>query len=132
MTRELTDDWGMLRAIGYAQELTDLTQNSDRAILPAAWNSSVQVPFRGIAIFALATPGNQHSFTFFLQSAGTTIGAVTMTTSGNFWQTSANFSLRGLTDYVSVRHDTNAQDGDEMAGAHSADGSRIWAILLPA
>lgn len=131
------DYLGALRPISLIQELTGLDQGADMAIIPAAWAASVHVDVATIAIFALVTPSNQHSFTFFQTDGSTTntMGAVTMTTSGHFWTTAvtpgAGSFLKGQTHWVTVRHDTNGQDADEMAGAHVTSGSRLWAILIP-
>ena len=127
---ERVDDWGSLRAIGYAQELTNLARGTDKAILPAAWSQSQQIPFRAIAIFALSTPANSHSFKFTLQQAGTNLGSVVMTTSGNYWKVDVNFSMKGYTDWITVEHNA-AGVSSEMSDPHTEEGNRIWAILIP-
>lgn len=113
------------------QELNSLSQGAEKAMFPCAWQTTHNVVVEYIAIFMLTTPSVVHSFSFFKQGTQFSGGAVSVTTSGNYWSTrltGTDRALKGFTDYVSVRHDTNAQDGDESA-SHVNEGGRIWAIL---
>ena len=110
-------------------ELNALTQGADKLVIPCLWKVTHQLVIVQIAIFFLTTnPTVGHSFSFF--KTGVLVDAVTVTTSGQFWRTNVNFALKGQTDYVTVRHDTNAQDAQESA-SHVDEGGRIWASLIP-
>jgi len=124
-----TDLLGALITNGLFVELNSMTQGADKAIIPCIWPKDLQIGFDEIVIFMLATPTVAHSFSFF--KTGVLQAAVSVTASGNWWRTRSAFALKGQTDYVSVRHDTNAQDGDESV-SHVDEGTRIWAGLIGA
>jgi hypothetical protein len=111
-------------------ELDSQEQGADRLILPCLWQQDLVVVCERLVIFALNTPSVQHSFSFFKSGAGSAMGSdgVVMTTSGRFWSLKVAEYLKGMTDWVSVRHDTNAQDSSESA-SHTDEGGRIWAGL---
>ena len=103
-----------------------------KLLMPCGWSQSVPIVFNELVIWFHTTPSVQHSFTFYKN--GTSIGAVTVTTSGNFWRTRANVSLKGQEDNWAVRHDSNnsailVQDSDESA-SHVDEGGLIMAALV--
>lgn len=113
------------------QELVDLAQGSDKCVVP--FPKQVGANYTTLRIDFGILPSVPHSFTFFKN--GISVGAVTCTTSGTsslpYWTTTvAAFDMNDTNaDVLSVRHDTNAQDGDESA-SHTNEGLRIWASIF--
>lgn len=109
-------------------ELNAQTQGADKLIIPVPKSFTAQK----VVIFFLNVPTVAHSFSFFLSGAGTPFAAVTkVTTAGVRWnETASSQAFTGLTDWISVRHDTTAQDADE--GVHVDEGGRLWAFVLGA
>lgn len=110
-------------------ELVSLTQGTDKLVLPCLWPETQNVVITGLGIFMLTTPAVAvHSFSFLKN--GSVVGAVAVTASGNFWTSVPTpFSLKGMTDTISVRHDTTAQNANE-SGEHRHEGVRIFAALF--
>jgi hypothetical protein len=112
------------------QELNSQEQGADRAYFPCMWDGG-RVLVNAVQIHFQTVPANQHSFSVFKTGAGSPFAAVTKTTSGKFAITRGLAeSFEGGVDFWSVRHDTNAQDADEMSGAHVDEGGRITVALL--
>ena len=111
-----------------------LTQGESKIVIPCLWARDYWIAFGGLAVFFHTVSTTAHSFSFYEgaeSGSGTLLGAVTVAI-GQRWGTfQGAFSLKGQTDFVTVRHDTNAQDADETGGAHVADMVAIYAGLIP-
>lgn len=121
-------------AMGLGGQLTDNAQGADKLVLPCFWELNVPLVITEILIYPDQTVVTSvaHSFSFFKTGSGTEFGDVTLAASDLIARTvlSTPIVLLGQVDWVSVRHDTNAQDADE-SGSH-VDESTYWAFLNPA
>lgn len=114
-------------------KLSSLAQGSDLLILPCMWDSGVQYNNGRIWVFFLTASTVAHAFDFF-QNGSVSLGSVTVTAAASGYFSSPftlpTNGLRGLTDYVSVRHSTNAQNANESS-SHVNEGGQILAGLIP-
>ena len=131
---QLDEGYGYLKPVVFGGQLPTLARTggtyATELHLPAMWSQSVIVEFRQLVIWFQTTPLNQHAFEFRLNDS-TDLGTVTATTTGNFWRTNSNFSMKGQTDYLNIIHHADGTEG-EMAGAHVDEGGRIFAFVVPA
>ena len=134
----MTDRQALINGVPFVTlqaELNSQDQGGDRILLPIGGPQDLVVVVEAIWVWYQTVPSQQHAYTFFKTGVALST-TVTITTSGS----SPKFTVVRLTtpeyfnclvDNWSVRHDTNAQNGNETAAAHAAEGGRIWAGLVP-
>jgi len=128
---------GVLQSNGIWVKANSLSQGEQKIVIPCMWRQDENHLFREAVIFFYVVPTNDHAFTFFkngITGTGTILADiyVSFALGLRFYSTPGiQIPLKGQTDYVTVRHSTQAQDSNEMAAPHIDEGFAIWAGLIP-